>query len=270
MSIFNKQHGDYSFLWIGLQLLIVLDLFLISLMLLLNLPAESISFIQTFDLIICAFLLIEWGISFYKSPSKVNFLKQKANWLDLIASIPLDVILPIVLPQVNLLRYFRLLKILRLVILFNSLISSLEDFIRKTHIDKILLGIFVAIGIFTLIVWKWGTLSLIDSLYFVIETITSVGYGDITPKSVNGKAITMVLIFIGVFLFSTITAVISSFFTEKLIDDEKIESDLQVVKADLDKMQTQNDELKHDLKVLKNQNNDLISQINELKELIKK
>lgn len=103
-----------------------------------------------------------------------------------------------------------------------------------------------------------------------IETITSVGYGDITPQTVNEKAITIVLIFVGVFVFSTITAVFSSFFTDRLIDDEKIEEELRDVKRDLALMQSQNDELKRDLDVLKTQNEDLIAEIGELKELVKK
>lgn len=96
------------------------------------------------------------------------------------------------------------------------------------------------------------------------------GYGDLTPKTVNEKAITMVLIFLGVFVFSTVTAVISSFFTDQLINDEKIEEDLKVVKTELDTVQKQNTDLKNELTVLKSQNDVLISEINELKELIKK
>lgn len=270
MNIFDKEKNNHSILWIGLQLLVIIDIFLISMLLLLHLPSDVISFIEEFDLYICVLLLIEWSISFLTFNSKTKFLKQKGNWLNLIASIPFDAFLPIFLPQLNLLRYFRLLKILRVIVLFNSLISSLKDFIQKTHIEKILFGIIVIIGIFTLIVWNWSNLNLVDSLYFVIETITSVGYGDITPKSINEKALTMVLIFIGVFVFSTITAVISSFFTDKLINDEQIEQDLQVVKKDLTNMQRQNEGLKQDLEALKNKNDDLINQINELKELVKK
>ncbi|WP_295115634.1 ion transporter [uncultured Methanobrevibacter sp.] len=270
MNIFDMKEGKHGILWIGLQFLIVLDIFLISLMLLLNLPSGVVSFIQTFDLIICIFLLTEWTVSFLKADSKNDFLTKKGNWLDLIASIPFDAILPVVMPHVSLLRYFRLLKILRIIVLFNSLITSLENFIRKTNIDKVLLGVFVTIVIFTLVLWSWGTLSFADSLYFVIETITSVGYGDITPQTLNEKAITIVLIFVGVFVFSTITAVFSSFFTDRLIDDEKIEEDLRDVKHDLALMQTQNDELKRDLDELKAQNEDLMSEISELKELVKK
>ncbi len=148
------SEGNHGILWIGLQFLIVLDIFLISLMLILNLPAGVVSFIQTFDLIICIFLLTEWGVSFLKAKSKNDFLRKKGNWLDLIASIPFDAILPIVMPHVSLLRYFRLLKLLRVIVLFNSLISSLENFIRKTNIDKVMLGVFVTIIIFTLVLWN--------------------------------------------------------------------------------------------------------------------
>ncbi len=56
LNIFDMNEGNHGILWIGLQFLIVLDIFLISLMLLLNLPAGVVSFIQTFDLIICIFL----------------------------------------------------------------------------------------------------------------------------------------------------------------------------------------------------------------------
>lgn len=111
---------------------------------------------------------------------------------------------------------------------------------------------------------------IVATLSSYIETITSVGYGDLTPKTVNEKAITMVLIFLGVFMFSTVTAVISSFFTDQLINDEKIEEDLEVVKKELDTVQKQNTDLKNELNVLKSQNDVLISEINELKELIKK
>ena len=49
LNIFDMNEGNHGILWIGLQFLIVLDIFLISLMLLLNLPAGVVSFIQTFD-----------------------------------------------------------------------------------------------------------------------------------------------------------------------------------------------------------------------------
>lgn len=59
------------------------------------------------------------------------------------------------------------------------------------------------------------------------------------------------MVFVGIFVFSTITAAISSVFTDRLINDENIEEDLQIVKKDLNNLQAQNDELKQEIKELK-------------------
>ena len=40
--------------------------------------------------------------------------------------------------------------------------------------------------------WRW-----IDSLYFSVITLTTVGYGDFTPETDMGKIFTMVYIFVG-------------------------------------------------------------------------
>lgn len=41
--------------------------------------------------------------------------------------------------------------------------------------------------------WKW-----LDSLYFSITTLATVGYGDLAPQTDLGKIFTMIYIFIGV------------------------------------------------------------------------
>src|SRR5262245_18086972 len=57
-------------------------------------------------------------------------------------------------------------------------------------------------------------LSLFDSLYLTVITITTIGYGDLYPKTVEGRVFTMVLVLGGVFtLFyaasATIRAIVS-------------------------------------------------------------
>ncbi len=51
--------------------------------------------------------------------------------------------------------------------------------------------------------WKY-----LDSLYFVITTLGTVGYGDFVPKTDLGKILTMCYIIIGVPLFIYATALI--------------------------------------------------------------
>lgn len=41
--------------------------------------------------------------------------------------------------------------------------------------------------------WRW-----LDSLYFSVITLATIGYGDFTPKTDLGKAFTMIYVFIGI------------------------------------------------------------------------
>ena len=249
-------------IWIMLHILIVVDIVLITIVMFFNLPGDVVYKITVFDFCVCIVLLIEWCINFYLSKPKKIFLKQKSNWLDLIASIPFDVLLPAVIPSAGLLRYLRLLKLLRVVALFNRFFHGFNRFLEKTNLDKILGGVFFTILIFTLVLYIFGpSYGLFDDFYFVIVTLTTVGYGDVTPKTFNEKIIAIVLIFIGIFVFSTITAVISSYFTDKLIKDDE-EEDFTSIKEDLKLIYGENQELKQEI-------NELKQETKELKELIK-
>jgi voltage-gated potassium channel len=49
--------------------------------------------------------------------------------------------------------------------------------------------------------------SLVDSLYMTVETVTTVGYGDVPPKSVGGRVFAILFMFVGV---GTVAYVLSS------------------------------------------------------------
>ena len=94
-------------LWLGIHGLIIVDIVLITIALIFPLPLDIAFDIMLFDFCVCIILLSEWVINFYMSKPKILFLKQKDNWISLIASIPFDVILPAVIPGISLLRYLR-------------------------------------------------------------------------------------------------------------------------------------------------------------------
>ncbi len=58
-------------------------------------------------------------------------------------------------------------------------------------------------------------LGMRDALYFVVVTVTTVGYGDIVPKTGLGKLVSTVIILVGVFCFLAATAVASSYLVEQ-------------------------------------------------------
>ena len=270
MNIFGREVNKRYVIWVALHVLIVIDIVLISVAMLFELPKDIALSIQIFDFIVCIILLIEWSITFYISKPKSVFLKQKSNWIDLIASIPFDVLLPVIIPQVSLLRYLRLLKLLRVVALFNRFFHGLNKFLQKSNLDKILGGVVFTVIFFTLLLYLFGpSYGLFDDFYFVIVTLTTVGYGDVTPTTYNEKLITIVLIIVGIFIFSTITAAISSYLTDSLLNKEEkgiegiIEENVKQINEDLAN-------IKKELETTHKQNEELKQEIVELKKLIKK
>ena len=243
----NRRYG----IWLAIQLITIIDIVLISIDLLFTMPPEVSSFIRSFDFIVCAILLLQWFYVFYISKPKSIFVKQTSNWIDLIASIPFDTLLPVLLPHTAILRYLKLLRFLRVFVLFKRFSNGLRRFFEKTYLDKIIALIILLIAVFTILLNLYGsTYGPFEDFYFVIVTLTTVGYGDVVPQTFAEKIIAIVLLFVGVFVFSTITAAISSFLTDRLMNKDAY------IKNEIESLHRENDELKEE--------------IQELKELIKK
>lgn len=57
--------------------------------------------------------------------------------------------------------------------------------------------------------------SLFDGIWWAIETVLTVGYWDIVPITTGGRAIGIILIFLGIGFMSMLTVAISACFVEK-------------------------------------------------------
>ena len=207
-----------------LDTLIVIDIILII--------SSLIGFVQysqfmIFDLLVCALLLIEFFIRFKHATNKWDFTKH--NITDLIASLPLDLIVGLFLAPitalnaVRFLRIIRIVKVLRVSVLIAKFFKNFSRFFETTHLDKIFSVVVILILTFTFLFYYFGSMQIDDSFWFVIITLTTVGYSDSFITTENARIIGIVLVLSGVLVFSTITAAISSWFTDKLLEEENVE-----------------------------------------------
>ena len=276
MQIFGKEMNIRYFLYTkGLPALIIADLFLISIALIFDIPDDVILNIQIFDLIVCIILLGEYFLNLYVSGSKKEYILDKDNLIGLIASIPFDYILPLISPvalPVVFLRYLRIFKLIRVVKL--AQFDFIKDLFRKTGLHKVLIGIFVTILIFWTAFYLFSpSYGWFDDFYFVIVTLTTVGYGDVTPKTYNEKVLAIILILIGVFVFSAITAIISSFLTDRILDsdEEDIVSEIQeTIEKKSENIMEELKSVRMENKQLKDETDELKAELKELKDMINK
>jgi voltage-gated potassium channel len=84
-----------------------------------------------------------------------------------------------------------------------------------------------AIGSGTIFYWLVEDLSPVDSLYFSVMTLATVGYGDYTPQTAAGKLFTVVYVLLGVgillaFLSTLATEVMKSHMEEQTKNHDRI------------------------------------------------
>ncbi len=131
-----------------------------------------------------------------------------------------------ILPGYRPLRMFRIFVVFRLFKLLRY-VKSINTFIEVLANKKFeLLILFISVSFVTVIggvviyVFEahinYKIDNLFDAFYWALVTITTVGYGDITPVTPEGKALTMVLIVFGVGFISFSTSIIASAFTERI------------------------------------------------------
>lgn len=90
----------------------------------------------------------------------------------------------------------------------------------------IVTAILIAISAIGLLIVE-PELSFIDSLWWSIVTMTTVGYGDITPVTHTGRIIAIINMFVGIGVLATMSATIAS-----ILVDQKIREDLGMTSYD--------------------------------------
>ncbi len=92
---------------------------------------------------------------------------------------------------------------------------------RRENLHRIFFWVFLITLLSTLGGYLFEDLSVRDSLWWSIVTLTTVGYGDISPSTMGGRVIAVVVMFFGIGLLGMLSATLASIMIEKKLKKER-------------------------------------------------
>ena len=169
--------------------------------------------------ILTVFFTIEYILRLIISPKPLKYAKSFYGVIDLLSVIPTYFALFItgghafmVLRSLRLLRMFRIFKLSRYVHGASVIGKALKASLPK--ISVFLFGvvmIVIVVGSFMYMIEgeENGFTSIPRSIYWAIVTLTTVGYGDISPQTDLGQLISSLVMIIGYSIIAVPTGIIS-------------------------------------------------------------
>ncbi len=165
------------------------------------------------NLVLSVIFLVDFLYRLFSAESKREYFFRQFGWADLLASLPI--------PHLKVFRLFRLIRVVELVRTYGArrvLRSIVDDRAESALLTLLLLGILVL---------EFGSLAILrveqhqaqanivsagDAVWYVLVTISTVGYGDRYPVSVAGRIIGAMIIVVGVGIFGTFTGFLANIF----------------------------------------------------------
>ena len=191
---------------------------------------EAVLVMETVENIVVLFFFVEYCVRFICSPRKFHFFKQPMNLVDFCAIVPFFLDLVISGMQdieimgkagkiVRLVRVMRVMRIFKLVRYFAGL-QSLMFTLNQAYKELGLLMLLVGVCVLTFASMVYfaekdnpaGSWSFLDSIWWGLMTLTTVGYGELAPASFTGKLMGGLCALCGIFFLTLpLPIVVNSF-----------------------------------------------------------
>ncbi|PRD12958.1 ion transporter [Pantoea coffeiphila] len=186
----------------------------------------EISLFILLEYLFTAVFSLEYLLRLITSRHPLHYAFSFFGVVDLITALPLYIYFfwpEIALQYMMALRLLRVLRLLRLIkvlryigsasVMWDSLYSARKKLMLFFGVLIILLCLFGGL-MYVIEGPEHGFTSLPVSLYWATVTLTTVGYGDITPHTGLGRIVSSILILLGYSLIAIPTGVMSSYMTE--------------------------------------------------------
>jgi voltage-gated potassium channel len=187
---------------------------IVNLVLMYLVKSESLdTVLMIMNVPITLIFMIDFLYRLKTAPDRRAYFWRNFGWADLLASLPFE--------QTKILRVFRLVKVYRLLQEYGA--KNIGRAVVKDRAGSALLMLlFIAI-----LVLEFGSLEMLrleenveganitsasDALWYIIVTMSTVGYGDEYPITNPGRALGVVIIVVGVGIFGTLTGYLANLF----------------------------------------------------------
>ena len=174
---------------------------------------------------------IEYACRIYCSPNRWRYVSSFYGIIDLLAILPTYLGLFFggaayltVIRLLRVLRIFRVLKLIRYLEEANLLLRAIAASRRKILVFFATVAVIATVfGALMFVVEgpEHGFTSIPTSIYWTIVTITTVGYGDITPQTVIGKVIASLAMLTGYSIIAVPTGLLTAELNQELMKERK-------------------------------------------------
>lgn len=240
----KKKYITYNIVMAILSIIVAINLVV---QLSKNISYEGKQVLLLIDNIIWTIFSIDYFLRLYNSNNKVKFIKR--NIIDLISILPFNSIF-IVFRALNIVKISRIsniseiLKILKIIFVSGRLKKNFDEFIKTNNFNYTLIIILIIVLVGSATISIVENIDIGDAIWWSIVTVTTVGYGEIYPKTTMGRFVASILMILGIGFISSFTSTLSTYFLKK----EKNNGNLNTVKlinADIKKSITCLDETEY-------------------------
>lgn len=165
-------------------------------------PDAARAILHAVDFGILAIFSVEYGLRLWCAEEKEQYVLSPASLIDLVAIVPFF-LGAINISFVLILRWVRILRLLRFI-KGHTIIGyiSSED---SVILARILFSLFAIVFVYSGFIYQVEHpvngdefQTFLDAFYFAVATMTTVGFGDITPHSEAGRLLTILMIWTGI------------------------------------------------------------------------
>ena len=194
--------------------------------------AKLHSLFVVLEIIITIIFTIEYALRIITIRNKKSYIFSFFGIIDFLAILPfyLSLFIPVtkyflILRMLRMLRVFRIFNLLDFMNDGYLIVRALKHSSRKIYIFLLFLVIFcVIVGSLMFMVegHREGFESIPQSIYWAVVTVTTVGYGDVSPVTPLGKFLSILLMLSGYSIIAVPTGIVTAEMRNKRQNLEKI------------------------------------------------